>query len=456
MIRPGAQPSEAPSIRSLALLSCLAILLLAPTAFAQAIGTPLSGPASADGVAAYYNPAAMGAGTGTLLELNGGVSVIQLAYAQEDGATSTQMPVGPLLSLGGYTDALHEQWRIGLAGGVSRASGGFWGRDDGAGNTTRYYMVTGQSFHIQLVPAVSFTPIEWLTIGVGANLTYGSAQTELDKDFGAQLNQTVGSTELDSPFPYASPDLAAPVFVSGDGFGVGATGGILVRPIPELSLAASIHSPVVLVASGSLRVEYPDALRQFVADTLPSAQLPDLNGSIEMQMDVPMQIFFGVSARPHPMVDLGVYYQFEHTSSQPNFNLTVTEATSESIENQSKPQAYVDRHRVHLRAGVLPIPELLVAAHFTFQSNTVPDETLAPNNMDFNRIELGLTARWQLIDEVSLLLSYGHTFLIDRDISTSLHRPVTQPSLAAFNHPSANGTYSGSADIVRLAVGVHF
>ncbi len=442
--------------RLAALLALLSAGLVAPRASAQAIGTALSGPSTADGSAAYYNPAAMGAARGSSLELDAGLSVIDLGYDPADGsAGSSQTPVGPLLTLGGFSDLDTRDWRVGFTVGVSRASGGSWSRDDGAAAITRYYLVNGQFFHIQGSVGGSFSPAPWITIGLGLNLAYASLGSDLDKDFGAQLNQTAGSTELDAPFPYAEPSLAAPVTVSGSGFGAGFLGGVHVRPIDELALSFSIHSPVWVLGAGTLSVEYPQALRDFVANTLPSAELPDLNGNIDLNLDIPLIFFFGVSARPHPMVELAAYYQFEHTSSQPNFNLDVSEATSEAITDQSKPQAYLDRHRVLVRGGVYPVEELLLAIHGAYQSNTVPDETAAPNNLDFHRVEVGANARWRIVPELSLLLSYSHIFLIDRDVTTSLHRPVTQPSLAAFNHPSPTGRYHGSANTVRLGLALH-
>lgn len=438
------------------LVVSLTLLLASATAHAQSMGTAFSGPTSADGAAAYYNPAAMGAGDESTVELDVGLSAVQLQYDPADGsAGSSQTPIGPLLSLGGYTNALHPDWRLGMSVGISRAMGGYWNRDDGAADITRYYMVSGQVFHIQATPGVSWTPIEWLTVGLGANLAYGSMSSELDKDFGSQLNQTAGSSSFDSPFPYASPALAAPVSITGDGFGVGAIGGVLVQPIEELSFGLSVHSPVLVAGSGSLSVDYPDSLRTIVEDTVPGTQLPALDGDIDVALDVPMLVLFGVTARPHEAVELSAYYQFEHASTQPNFNLIVTEATSDLLTNQARPQAYVDRHRVFFRASFFPVEELQLAVHAAYQSNTVPDETMAPNNLDFDRIEVGGAARWQVVPEFSVLLQYSHIALVDREISTSLHRPVSQPSLAAYNHPSANGRYSGAANTVRLGVAIH-
>lgn len=451
-------------IRSSSMVSrALPILILAlaspAIATAQMVGTSLSGPTTADGASPYYNPAAMGAGRGTHLELDGGLSIVSLGYAPSARgvAPSSTSALSPLLTLGGFTDALHPDWRLGLTVSVPRVSGGSWSRDDGAAQITRYFLVSGATFHIAAIPAVSWSPTEWITIGLGANLVYGSLRGELDKDFGAQLNQTVGSTTIDSPFPYANADLAAPVTLGGTGFGAGAIGGVLVRPIPELSFGASIHSPVLILGQGSLEVSYPERLRQFVTDTLPTAVLPEIAADIELELDVPLLLIAGVSARPHEMIEIAANYQFEHTSSQPNSIIRVTETTSVSpIPDPVKPQGYVDRHRVFLRFALIPIPELRIAIHGVFQSNTVPEDVLAPNNLDYHRVEIGLAVRWRVVEELSLTVQYGHLFLLDHNVEMSLHGPVTQPSLAAFNHPAPTGLYTGAANSIRLGVALHF
>ncbi|MFT5358096.1 MAG: hypothetical protein ACI9KE_005333 [Polyangiales bacterium] len=92
----------------------------------------------------------------------------------------------------------------------------------------------------------------------------------------------------------------------------------------------------------------------------------------------------------------------------------------------------------------------------SFQSNTIPELTASPNTMDFNRIEVGLIARWRVSERIGLLAQYTHLFLPSRTIRQSFHRPLTDPSFATYNHPSPTGTYSGSSNAVRLSLLVYF
>ncbi|MBW2463490.1 MAG: hypothetical protein JRH11_17700 [Deltaproteobacteria bacterium] len=146
---------------------------------------------------------------------------------------------------------------------------------------------------------------------------------------------------------------------------------------------------------------------------------------------------------------------FEQASSQPNLNIIITEASSEAIGNTTKPQAYTDRHRVGFRVAYLPIEDLRVAVIGSVQTNTVPEGTTAPNNIDFDRFEVGFAARYRIAESFSVLLQYSHIFLADRTITTSLHRPLSRPAFVAFNHPSPTGHYSGAANTLRLGLALH-
>jgi long-subunit fatty acid transport protein len=433
-----------------------ALVALVPfAAEAQVIGTAFSGATSADGASAYLNPAAMAAAEGTRIELDAGVDLIDLDYeADATDPSSTTIPV-PLATLGGFTDAAHDDLRLGLTVGVPYRNGGEWDRAGGAGQITRYYLVSAMVFNVTITPAVSWSPVEWLTIGAGVDVVHGVLDCELDKDLGSELNQRAGSPTTDGPFPYAHPDLAAPASLSASGWGVGVVGGVLVEPTDHLSIGAAIHSPVHVPASGTVDVTYPATLDEYVGAFLPSAQLPELSGEIEVDLDVPMLVTAGVLVRPEERWEIALDYSFEHRSSQPSLDFVVTQATSPSIADTQKVQGYRDRHGLNLRVAFSPIERLRLAVLAAFESSSVPDEVFTPNNMDFDKWIAGLAVHWRMTTGFSMSFEYQHYFLVPRDIETSLHRPLSQPSLAAFNHPSPTGRYSGMADRLQLGLNVH-
>ncbi len=433
--------------------SVLVTLLAAGSAHAQTVGTLWSSPTTGDGAAPYFNPAAMAAGDGTHLELTGGLIAADLAYAPTDSlGESTTTSVRPVGSAGAYTDVLGEEFRLGLSVSLPHIQGGRWARDGAAGQITRYYLVDGATFHLSSVLAFSYSPVPWLSIGAGPHLVYGSLRSELDKDIGSQLNQLAGSGTVGAPFPYAHPDLAAQSDLSGSGFGVGAIAGVLVTPIEELSMGVAVHTPVSVTASGEVEVTFPRELDRYVDETLPGASLPELGGDVELNLDLPLMVVAGVAVRPTPKLELVVDYRFQQYSTIPSLDVVVSNATSNLVSDQAVVRGYTDRHSVGLRGSYQPIEELSLGALFRYQTNTVPETTMTPNTLEFEKVEVSVGVQWEMTDGVLLTAQYSHWFMPDRDIQRSLHRPLTQPSLQAYNHPSPTGTYRASANGAQLGL----
>lgn len=436
--------------------AALAAFLFCSAASAQNVGTIYSGPASGDGSAPYYNPAAMALGDSTI-QLDLGAAFARLSYDPEgERSAVSAAPLRPYLTLGAYTDALHRDLRLGITIGLPSAAGADWDPESEAADITRYYLKKGTNLHFAATPALSYSPLPWLSVGIGAQLIYGTTTSALDKDFGAQLNMTAGSDVIDSPFPYANRELAAAIDLNGSGFGVGGIFGVVLTPSPMFTLGVSVHTPVNVNTSGNIAVTYPESLVAAVDDILPSATLPDLNATFASTMDLPWMVHVGAVARPIPELELSFYYRWENVSAQPFWSVEIVEATSDAIMDTGKIQGYTDRHFAQLRVGYAVRPDLELGVFGSFQSNTVPELTASPNTMDFDRIDVGLVARWRVSARVGLLAQYSHLFLPSRTIRQSLHRPLTDPAFANFNHPSPNGTYSGSSDAIRLSLLIYF
>ncbi|MEM9191774.1 MAG: outer membrane protein transport protein [Myxococcota bacterium] len=436
----------------------LIALLLAPAgALAQSVGSAFSGPTTADGASAYWNPAAMAEGEGTMLEIDLGLSLLGASYAPDTiEGTSETNAVKPIATLGGFTDVLGEQFRLGLTVTVPQTTGGSWDRNDGAADITRFYITDAAIFHVTATPAFSWSPTPWLTLGVGATVANGQFIVELDKDLGASINQTVGSDVVDSPLPYGSPELAAQTNLRAQGWGVGAVGGVIVRPVPELSIGASIHSPVSITGSGTVDAVYPDSVNTIVNDVVPGAELPDLSGDIEVDLTLPMNIYAAVAYRPSQRLEVAAEYRYINRASQPSLLVDITKATSNLVEDAVLARAYRDQHTVSLRGEYSVVDELRVALFGRYTNNTVPENTTSPSTLDFTKWELGLAVRWQISQTVGITAQYSHFIIPDTVVRNSLHRPLAQPSLATFNHPRPTGTYSVNADTFQLGATFSF
>jgi long-subunit fatty acid transport protein len=435
-------------------MSVAALLLFAAHAHAQILGTTFSGPTTSDGASAYLNPAAMAADDGSRIELDLGLDVIELDYAPPALDRSSTTVVAPIGTLGAVSDVLGDELRLGLTIAVPYRTGGSWDREGGAARITRYYLVDASIFHVTATPAFSWSPIEWLTIGAGIDVVHARLSIELDKDLGSELNRDAGSTVPDSPFPYAHPDLAARTELSTSGWGVGAVGGVLIEPNEYLSIGAAIHAPISVATSGSADVTYPETLDEYVAAFLPSAELPPLHASVDVDLDLPLLVLAGMSVRPHRGWEIAFDYTFEHRSTRPSLDFVIVEATSPSITDTENIQGNRDRHAFGLRAVYEPIDGLRVALAGGFETGTIPLELVTPNNLDFDKWTMAVAASWQITSAWSILAEYQHFFLVPLEVRESFHRPIAQASLAAFNHPSPTGHYDGAANRFQIGATV--
>jgi len=68
--------------------------------------------------------------------------------------------------------------------------------------------------------------------------------------------------------------------------------------------------------------------------------------------------------------------------------------------------------------------------------------------------ELGTALQWSFSERISGTAAYSHYFIPPREVDDSLHQPLAEPSLDAFNHPSPTGTYDATSDYLTLSMSV--
>jgi long-subunit fatty acid transport protein len=427
----------------------------AQSARAQSVGTVFSGPTDGDASAPYWNPAAMARSKGTEADVSMGVWFIRLGYtALADGSTSNAFVPRPDPTAGFVTDILGPKWRLGMTFGAPVVNGAIWPRDGGASSITRFYVVEGKTYHLTFTPAISYAPSSRFSIGAGIDIVRSTIDAELDEDMGSLLNTMAGSDKPDSPFPYADPSLAAPVHVNANGWGVGYALGALVRPTDRVTIGVGFHSAVGTTATGSLHFDYPDAVQQLATRALPSANLPSADAIIAVPLTLPLRGSAAIAVEPADRWELRAEYRYVHQSVESAFDLNVLQASDPSIMSQSSASIKNDQHLVGVRVARAFGPEgdRRAALFFRYCPNAVPESVFTPSNPDFDKFEVGGSARASLSQHLTLTAEYSHFFIPDRIILNSTYQPLAEPALATFNRPSPLGTYTGAGDRVMLGL----
>jgi MYXO-CTERM domain-containing protein len=447
--------------RRRAAVGVLAAGLMAATvpASAQGVGTTLSGPTDGDGAASFWNPAAMFRGAGTQVEAGSAVSFIRASYQPMDTSTTSntfvpkpEPTVGAVSDLGGLAEG---KLRFGFTVAVPEIDGATWARDDGASDVTRWYTVQARSYHVTITPSLAYQPARWISFGAGVNVVRSRIEAELDKDMGKSFNQAADSPAVDSPFPYADPTFAAPVNLQATGWSLGAVAGVMVRPHRRVTFGASLHTETTSKARGDINVVYPEAVASFVNGSVPAAELPPLAGDMTVDLKKPLMGFAALAVEPVDRWEVRADYRFINRAAASDLYFDVDEstATSEDVKDSAVIRGRNDRHSFGLRVAH-SFRRGLVAVRGRYEPNSIPDETIAPNNLDFDKLELGLAARLHVSRKVSLVAHYSHFFIASRTVESSLHQPYTEPTLEPFNHPTPTGTYGATSDYVALLLSV--
>lgn len=426
---------------------------LATPASAQGIGTHASGPTDADGAAAFWNPAAMFRAHGNHLYAASGLSLIRIDFDADQAGSSRTFVPKPEPTIGAFTDAPGRDWRLGFTVGAPQIDGATWRRDDGAGDITRYYAASAQYVHVAATTTAAYRASPYLAVGGGLRFVRSHMTADLDRDMGSALNMTLGSSEPDAPFPFGEPALAAPTELRATGWGIGLVAGALFTPPAPVVIGLGIHSPSTSKASGRVGAEYPDELREFVADAEPNVELPELAGDVRADLDMPLMVFSAIAYEPAPRWELALDYRFLGRSTVPNTDVIVTEATSDLVSDTAVVRGYRNRHSLGARASHrIELAPVLAALRVRYESNSVPEETMSPSNVDFHKIELGGAAIWSITPRVDVIGQYSRFILARRSVDDSLNRPLAEPSLAAFNKPSPTGSYRGVSDYLAFGV----
>jgi long-subunit fatty acid transport protein len=455
----------------IALASTLLVLALPGAASATVVGTIFSGPTSADPLAAYWNPGAMGLLTGHQLLLFGGATLIGMEYQRESpsGYDGRRYPAADLvvakpdLAFGFVSDLGLRRLRVGFGFATPVLDGVRWSESyQGRPSSTRYFAVEGRAAHFLLRPAVSYQVHRAVSLGVGLDVTGVWLLSDSMVDLGAVLNRSLcdalGSRTClpDAPLAREDPTFAGRGKVEGTGWGVGASGGILVEPWPWLRLGLGFASGArEVTVPAAIDVALPPAAVDFVRRNLPSLRLPELRARAEIRTYSPMMLTAGAMVRPGERFELAADLHFIQKSRTGVMAVRIVETTSQLIASQVSQKLVDDAFTVGVRASYRVRPELALAARVELTTNTMPERFTTPVALDFTKVRLQAGLAWRASWWLELLGELGYSALVPRSVSESAFAPNGQaqtPVEASFDTPSPLGSYQGYAISANLSL----
>ncbi|HEX8823432.1 MAG TPA: outer membrane protein transport protein [Archangium sp.] len=392
----------------------LAILLAAGTSQAagiavdtqsgRATGMGSTGVASSqDASSLFYNAAGILGVNRMDAQLGGSLIAPSLSFTREGGTKQTQSPLSPP-PYAYFAYKLIPNLAVGVGVFTPFGANSQW-PDDFVG---RGIAKTSQVATYDINPTVGFAPLDWLRLGAGVQVVYGTLDVTRALDF--------------SPFGVAQEGTAT---VSASDWGFGYNVGIQADVVPMfLTLGAHYRSEVNMELAGDARFENIPP---------PLAAAPQLqNGPITADLTLPASVGLGLAVMPLKKLMVTLEANWVQWSSLQQILF--------EFENPQRNQPSVkDWHsRVNVRlGGEYGVTEALaVRAGFVYDPTPSPEETLAPDLPDADRLKVSVGAGYTTS---SFRADLGYQFVMLQD-----QRSTFQP---------LPGTYSGSAHVLGLTLG---
>ena len=450
------------------------LLLLLTSRHAQADpGSIFSGPASADILASYWNPAAMTLlPGGTHLELHSTVMYARVNYqrATVNPYDGQPYPLAnletfkPDPALGAVFNAGLEDFRFGLSVTMPSMDGAAWtDTQDGKPSSPRHYATSGMIIQLSIQPSVAYRINRFISIGVGIDAFMLAMESNVVVDFGAKINgyanrYCTANCRLDPLVGWEDPAFEATTSVKGSEWGVGGFAGVLVTPLPWLRLGAIFRSgggevkiPV------DIEVGMPAGIGDFIKAAGLDLLLPEIRAKGEMCMVVPMSLAGAVTLGPFWRFLISADVRWINRSKTGVNMVNISHATSQLVADQALLLVHDDYVMAGVRVEVMPADTLKLALRFEYSPRTVPDQFMTPISMDFDSYSLHAGLAWQVSPWFALMVEYTHYFLPARTITHSNFGPNPKALTkieSGFNLPSPTGRYWVDAD--RFGLGIAF
>jgi long-chain fatty acid transport protein len=370
----------------------------------------------------FWNPSTMTQFQGIVSEMDASILFPYASHSPQAGSTFLGFGSAPNSLNAGLVPASYMSYQVypnfwlGLSFnapfGLSTRFPDMWaGRNYGGDATLKTY---------NAAPSVAWQINNWISVGAGVQIQYGSA-----------------NLERGLPFPGAT--LGNQAHLEGKGWAFGATAGVTLTPTPWTTIGLGWRSSLNQDINGTL-------ISNIV---LPASTL----GSVNTTVKLPDIVSLGIRQRLDPQWTLLGTVEWTNWSRigtsnvlQPNGTPAILLNTPVTIPFQyddgwffSAGAEYIWNERLTLRGGV------------AYELSPISDQVRTPQVPDNDRIWASVGASWKVAKFMHFDLAYSHVWVKDTPINITA--ASGNPSFIGVNYI---GTVNGHADVVSLALVVRF
>lgn len=362
--------------------------------------------------------------------VNVGLSGVQqdVTFARKDADGTTQDPVSneakPFLvpQLGFAMPLPHD---LAFAFGFySPAAPGYAYDPNGA---QRYTVIHTSIAQFSVGPSLAWRPLPWLAIGAGLQWNALTVAEQLDVT-------TSGNTD---PGGDVLVDLKAQ-----DWFTVSGNLGLLIEPVPELSIGFMVQPPSPYKGHGPATLDFTDWGAASVLD-----QTVWTDPNVDLTLSLPLRLGFGIAERPVDGLEIELAGTYERWSSLKsiqvqNIDITVTGAMGDTPVDSTidLPAGFRDVYSVRLGGEYALNDDWSVRAGGFWENGARKSDLISVALYDPNKFQASCGASAMFFDHLRADLSFGWLFIQKMTVTDS---QVTQTN--AFGDTTTvvgNGDYS--------------
>jgi long-chain fatty acid transport protein len=371
----------------------------------------------------FWNPSTMTQFQGIVSEMDASILFPYASHSPQAGSTLLGFGSAPnslnagLVPASYFSYQVYPNFWLGLSFnapfGLSTRFPDMWaGRNYGGDASLKTY---------NAAPSVAWQINNWISVGAGVQIQYGSA-----------------NLERGLPFPPAA-SLGTQAHLEGKGWAFGATAGVTLTPTPTTTIGLGWRSALNQDINGTL-------LSNLV---LPASTLGSVNATVKL----PDIVSLGIRQRLDPRWTLLGTVEWTNWSRIGTTNVSLFNGTPATILGApvTIPFQYDDGWFFSGGAEYIWNEKLTLRGGVAYEVSPISDQVRTPQVPDNDRIWASVGASWRVAKFMHFDLAYSHVWVKDTPINITA--ASGNPSFIGVNYI---GTVNGHADVVSLALVVRF
>jgi long-chain fatty acid transport protein len=388
--------------------------------------------------AVYHNPAGLVLSQGSNFYLSLGLAFLSTDFRLKPWEGSERFITEPVDAQGYYPNTKPTSafgavpviavstnlWSEKLVGAISMSIPNAIGGAFEENSLARYHLIDSYIVAGYGTLSLAYQPIPQFAIGVGFSILYVRVHAR------RKFFPVIDGVDLSGLFGGNSE-----LELSGDGLVPGWNLGILIRPVPSLSIGFSMISRTDVSLQGDVKLKLGSD----------AASDGEIAGVQRTELVIPMTFGFGVNWDITKWLEIGAEFRYYLYSEYQN-QLTKVSGL-DIISELNSPKAYGDSWQISggIRATMACVsPDLELMAGFHFDKTPAPDHTVSLDQPAFDNTGVHLGVRYRFLDRYHLAATYVHYWYLQRNVQNSV------------TLPPSNFIGSGKNNMVTLIFGVRF